>query len=46
MQAFCTRLFSSSQEQDSRLRTLARLTTLSRAELQRLASDLDWNVWR
>ena len=46
MQTFCTNLFASSPEQNSRLQTLLRLTTLRQAELKMLASDLDWNVWR
>jgi hypothetical protein len=45
MHAFYINLFSPSAEQNPRLQILARLTTLSRANLERLTSDLGWNVW-
>jgi hypothetical protein len=45
MHAFYTKLFSLQTQQTPRLRMLARLTRLSRADLKALASDLDWNVW-
>jgi hypothetical protein len=45
MHTFYAKLFSPLTQQSPRLRILARLTRLSRADLKTLASDLDWNVW-
>jgi len=45
MQKFYTQLFSPSRPDAAYLQMLARVASLSRTQIQALASDLGWNGW-